>query len=144
MAYAQQRAPVKHKGDSDNRIPTHDGHISPTIIPNGHIGSESSEASLHRLFISCELLRGTNNGGLSTLFKDSLIDVYEDLLLQPDNDYTPLEDFIDTLITCIAEADTQDEEAITIPSADLLCLLEFSKIHKVGGISSPYASIEWP
>jgi hypothetical protein len=98
---------------------------------------------LHRVFISCEQLRGNDNGELPRFFKDSLLDVYEDLLLQPDNDYIPPEDFIDTLITCIAEADAQDESAITIPSADLLYLLEFSKIHKVGRISSPYASIGW-
>ncbi len=60
-AYAQQRAPVKHKGDSESRILTHDGHISPTLIPTGHIGSESNEASLHRVFISCELLRGKDS-----------------------------------------------------------------------------------
>jgi hypothetical protein len=31
--YDQQRAPVRNKQDSDNRILTHDGHISPTVIP---------------------------------------------------------------------------------------------------------------
>ena len=128
-AYAQQRAPVKHKGDSDNRILTHDGHISPTLIPTDHIGSESNETLSHRVFISCELLRGKDIGELPTLFKDILLDVYEDLLLQPDSDYKPPEDFIDTLSTSIAEADAQDEVAITIPSADLLYLLEFGKIY---------------
>jgi hypothetical protein len=39
-AYYQQRAPVKNKGDNDKRVLAHDGHISPTIIPAGHIGSE--------------------------------------------------------------------------------------------------------
>jgi len=57
-AYAQQRAPLKHKGESDSRSLTHDRHISPKIIPTGHIGNESSEASLHKIFVSCELLRG--------------------------------------------------------------------------------------
>jgi len=55
--YDQQRAPVRNKQDSDNRILTHDGHISPTIIPTGHMGIDSSDASLHKAFISCELLR---------------------------------------------------------------------------------------
>ena len=71
-------------------------------MPIDHIGSESNEASLHRVFISCELLRGKDTGELPTLFIDSLLDVYADLLLQPDNGYKPPEDFIDTLITCIA------------------------------------------
>ena len=32
-AYEQQRAPVKNKNDLENRLLTHDGHISPTLIP---------------------------------------------------------------------------------------------------------------
>ena len=52
------------------------------------MGSESSDASLHKAFISCELLRGKDNGELPTLFRDSINDFYEDLLLHPD-DYIP-------------------------------------------------------
>jgi hypothetical protein len=62
------------------------------------MGSESSDASLHKAFISCELLRGKDNGELPTLFRDSLNDFYEDMLLHPD-DYIPPEEFIDILIT---------------------------------------------
>jgi hypothetical protein len=58
VAYEQQRAPVKGHGDSESRILTHDGQISHTPLPTGHIGSEYSEASLHKLFVSCEMLRG--------------------------------------------------------------------------------------
>ncbi len=55
-AYDKQRAPVRNKDDNNNRILTHDGHISPTIIPTGHVGIESTESSLHKIFVSCELL----------------------------------------------------------------------------------------
>jgi len=99
---------------------------------------------LHKVFISFELLIGMDSEELATLFRDCLNDVCEDLLLHPDNDYIPSEELIDILITCIAKVDAQDEAAITIPSTHLLYLLEFSKIHKVGWISSPYASIELP
>jgi hypothetical protein len=51
-AYEQHLAPVKNKEDSDNRILTHDGHISPTIIPTGHVGNDSTESSLHKIFVS--------------------------------------------------------------------------------------------
>jgi hypothetical protein len=122
---------------------THDGHISLTILTTGHIGSESSEASLHKVFISCELLKGKDIGEIPTLFRDDLVDVYEDLLMNPDNVYLPPEEFIDILMTCIAETDAQDKAAMMIPSADLLYIPKFSKIHKVGEMSSPYASIEW-
>jgi hypothetical protein len=77
------------------------------------------------------------------LFRDSLNDVYEDLLNHETNCHPP-ENFIDILIIGIAVADAKDEAVVTIPSANLLYLLEFGKIHKVGGISSPYSSIEWP
>ena len=94
---------------------TDDGHISSTIIPTGHVGGESSDASLHRVFLSCELLKGKDNKKLPTLFRDNLNDVYKDLLLNPDNYFQPLEEFIDTLITGITEAYAQDEACITIP-----------------------------
>ena len=81
--YDQQLAPVKNKGDNDNRILTHDGHISPTIIPTRHTGSESSEASLHNVFVSYELLRGKDSGELPTLFQDIINDVYKELFLKP-------------------------------------------------------------
>jgi hypothetical protein len=62
------------------------------------MGSESSDASLHKAFISCEQLLGKDSSELPTLFRDSLSDFYEDMLLHPD-DYIPPEEFIDILIT---------------------------------------------
>ena len=47
------------------------------------------------------------------------------------------------LITEITEADSQGNPNVTISPPDLRYLMEFSKIYKVGGIGSPYASIEW-
>ncbi len=37
----------------------------------------------------------------------------------------------------------QNETNITMGPTNLMYLFEFSRIHKVGGIASPYASIEW-
>jgi hypothetical protein len=59
---------------------THDGHTSPTIIPIGHIGTKSNEASMHKVLISCELLRGRDYGELPIYFRESLNDVNEDML----------------------------------------------------------------
>jgi len=47
-AYEQQQAPVKNKEDTNSRILTHDGHISPTIIPTRHVDNESTKSSLHK------------------------------------------------------------------------------------------------
>jgi hypothetical protein len=38
-AYNQQRAPVRIAEDGNNCLPTHDGHISPILIPTGYIGN---------------------------------------------------------------------------------------------------------
>jgi len=122
---------------------THDGHVSPILIPSGHVGNESSEASLHKAYVSCELLRGKDNGELPTIFKDILKETYEDILLNDKDEYIPPTDFIDTFITTIETAKSADAGEITLTSTYLLYLFRFNKIFKVGGISSPYAVIEW-
>jgi hypothetical protein len=37
--------------------------------------------------MSCELLRGKDNGELPTLFKDNLKDIYEDIIMNNNDDY---------------------------------------------------------
>ena len=138
----EQRAPVKSKEDNKNRIHTHDGHISPTILPTRHVSNESTESSLHKIFVSCELLRGKDSGELPTLFKDSLNDTYEDLILNNDSEFQPPKDFIDSLVTSISVADLQNEANITLGPKYLFHLFELSRIYKVGGIAIPYATIE--
>ncbi len=76
-----------NKDDINNRILTHDGHISPTIIPTRHVGNESIESLLHKIFVSCELLTGKGSGELPSLFRESLNEIYEDLILNNDNDF---------------------------------------------------------
>ena len=142
-AYNQQRALVRHADDGNNRLLTHDGHISPILIPSKHVGNESFEASLHKAYVSCELLRGKDNGELSAIFRDNLKETYEDMLLSDKDEYIPPTDFIDTFITVIEATESSNAREITLTSTNLLYLFEFSKIFKVGGISSPYAVIEW-
>jgi len=141
-AYDQPRAPCRSNGDGTQRFLTHDGHISPTLIPPGHIGNESTESSLHKAYTSCDLFRGKDSGELPILFRDSFKDTYKDYILT-DKDYQPLDKFIDILINTIVGAYADNVEAITLSPSYNLYLFEFSKIHKIGGIASPYASIEW-
>ena len=142
--YEQQRAPVKNKDKSNSRILAHDGHISPTIIPTWHVGHDSTESSPHKLFVSCDLLRGKDNGELRALFKDNLNDISDKLILNIDCDFQPPKDLIDSLVTSISAAELQNEATITMEPTDLLYLFEFNHIYKVvGGIASPYATIEW-
>jgi hypothetical protein len=127
-ANEQQRAPVRNKDDNHNHILTHDGHISPTLIPTGHVGNESTDSSLHKVFSSCELLRGKDSGELSALFRNNLNEIYEDLILNNDNDFHPPEDLIDAIVTNISLAETQNESSITLEPAYLLYLFEISRI----------------
>jgi hypothetical protein len=128
-AYEEHRAPVRNKEDNNNRILTHDGDISPTIIPTGHVGNESTESSLHKLFFSCELLRGKDIGELPPLFRDILNDIYEDRILNTDNDFQPPDVIINSLVACISTTDMQNEINITMGPTDLMYLIEFSRIH---------------
>ena len=100
-AYDQHREPVRNAEDGNNRLLTHDGHISPILIPTGHVGNELTEASLHKAYVSCELLRGKDIGELPTIFRDNLKDTYEDILLNDKDTYIPPTEFIDTFITAI-------------------------------------------
>ena len=140
-AYEQQRAHVKGHGDSESRILTHDGQISQTLIPTRHVGSESSEASLHKVFVSCEMLRGKDIGELPTLFRDNMKDSYEDLILNNNDDFQTPADFIEIFIEGIATAEAQGETTVTLSPKDTLYRFEFYRIFKVGGIASPYATI---
>jgi hypothetical protein len=107
IVYEQQRAPViRNKEDNNSRILTHDGHISPTIIPSGRAGNESTEASLHKIFVSCDLHGGKDSRELPALFRNNLNDIYEDLVLNKDNDFCPPEDLIDSLVTSISAAES--------------------------------------
>ena len=94
--------------------------------------------------MSCELLRGKDNGELPTLFRDSLKASYEDLIMYNKDDYQTPNDFIEIFIEGIAASEAKGETIITFPPKDTLYLLELYKIFKVGGIASPYATIEWP
>ena len=143
-AYDQQKAPVKNADDNNKRLLTHYGHINPIIILTGHVGNESTEASLHKAFLSCELLRGKDSGELPTIFKDNLKGTYEEILLNDKDDFIAPDDFINTFITSNKAIDSINSGAVSLPTIDLLYLFEFSKIFKVSRRSSPYAAIEWP
>ena len=132
-AYEQHRAPCRSAGDGNQRLLTHGGHISPTLIQTGHIGNASTEMSLHRAYASCDLFKEKESGELPTLFRNSYKDTYEDDILT-EKDFQPPDDFIDIFINAIVAADTNKDEAITLSPSDSLYLFEFSKIIKVGGI----------
>ena len=84
------------------------------------------------------------SGELPAPFIDIPRDIYKGLIMNNDNDFHLPEDLIDSLVTSILAADLRNETNITLELTDLLYLFEFSRIYKVGGIASPYATIEWP
>ena len=106
-------------------------------IPTRHVGNDLIESSLHKIFVSCELLRAKDNNELPALSRDNHNDFFEDRILDNDNEFQPPEDRIDSLVTSISAADLQNEMTITLGPENLLYLFELSRIYKVGGISRP-------
>jgi hypothetical protein len=78
------------------------------------------------------------------LSRDNLNAIYEDLILNNNDDFQPPKDLTDALIVGIASANPQSAPTIILKPTDLFYLFESSKIFKVGGIASPCATIEWP
>jgi len=121
----------------------HDDRVSPVIIPIGHMGEEADDPSLHKICISCANFRGKDNGAIQPFIQDSLAEMYEELLLNTKEEFTIPEDFVDTIAITIAELPAE-KNRITLKNTYLLYLMECNMIYNVGGISSPYASMEWP
>jgi len=44
----------------------------------------------------------------------------------------------------MAEEAAANNNVIELKNRDLLYLLEYGRIYKVGGVSNPYANMEWP
>jgi hypothetical protein len=57
--------------------------------------------------------------------------------------YSP-NNFIEIFVKGIVAAEAQGETIISLSPKDTRYLFEFYRIFKVGGIASPYATIEWP
>ena len=50
---------------------------------------------------------------------------------------------MDIIATAISESPTANTNIIVLKNIDLLYLMEFIIIYKVGGVNSPYANMEW-
>ena len=51
---------------------------------------------------------------------------------------------MDIIGTAISESAAANINTIAFKITDLLYLMELSRIYKVGGVSIPFASMEWP
>ena len=97
-AYAQQRDQHDTKDPRAERLLTHEGQVSPTLIPSSHNNEASEDASLHRIHASCAAFRGKNGAGLLRLFRDSLSTIYDNILaLDIVDEFQVLEDFYSVL-----------------------------------------------
>ena len=97
-AYAQQRNQHNNRDPKAERLLTHGGQVSPTIIPSGHNIEASEDATSHRLHVSCATFRGKDGAGLLQLFRDSLSKTYENILaLDTTDDFQVPKDFYSAL-----------------------------------------------
>ena len=65
-------------------------------------------------------------------------------MLRRDDHLIIPEDFVDIIATAMSESATTNNNTIALKNIDLLYLMEYNRIYKVGGVSSPYANMEWP
>ena len=139
-ANEEQRG-LNHRDKDTSCLLTHHGIVSPIIIPTGHMGEESDDPSLHKIFISCANFRGKDNNTLQKFLHDSLAEQYDEILLHPDDNFIILEYFVGIFATAISESTSSNTNIIALKNIDLLYLMEYNRIYKVGGVSSPYANI---
>ncbi len=64
--------------------------------------------------------------------------------MHPYDDFSIPEDFLDIIATTMAEATSAINNVFELNNMDLLYLLEYNTVYKVGGASNPYVSMEWP
>jgi len=70
-AYEQHRG-RNHRGMDTSRPLTHNGIVSPAIIPTWHMGEESNDPSLQKIFISCANFKGKDNIILQSFLHENL------------------------------------------------------------------------
>jgi len=62
-------------------------------------------------------------------------------LLHQDDHFIIPEDFVDIIPTAISESAATNNNTIALKNIDMLYLMEYSRIYKIGGVNSPYANI---
>jgi len=142
-AYDQQRNQHNNRDPRAERLLTHEGQVSPTLIPSGHSNEASEDATLHRVHASCAAFRGKDAAGLLQLFRDSLSRKYENITaLDTADTFQVPEDFYSALND--ASDNAGDQDTVELDAITHLYLFEFSRITKTGGINSPFVTMEWP
>ena len=134
-AYEQQRNQHNNRDTQAERLLTYTGQVSPVFIPSGHHSEASRDATLHKLHISSAAFRGLDSGSLLQLFKDSLKDIYENIISLDTADTQIPDDFFTALFEA-AEKSAEDQ-VVELDSLVYLYLFEFSKITKTGGGQQP-------
>jgi hypothetical protein len=71
-------------------------------------------------------------------------DLYEASPDEARYSFTIPSDLIGDISLAITQADSHNIEYVLLPRPSLLYILEYSKIHKVGDPTGPYACMEWP
>ncbi len=102
-------------------------------MPSRYTSEASEYAYLHRLHVSYTLFRGLDAGSLLRLFKDSLKDIYDNIIsLDRADAYRVPENYFTAAFNDAVEA-AMDHPAVELDVKTQLHLFEFNKITKTGG-----------
>jgi hypothetical protein len=139
----QQTNHIKQTNRGAAHLKTHDGHRCPALIPSGVNITNTEDKSLYKAFASSDHFRSLDDLHLRASLLQTLQFLYEDALTDAEGDLSPPDDIITILSDALDSASEQDSPTIEMSNKDLLYLLEYSKVYKIGGVSSPYVCFEW-
>jgi hypothetical protein len=111
------------------------------FIPSGHTKEASQDDTLHKVFLSSPNSRGKDHAGLHQLFRDCTQEIFDRIASLDDDGLDILDDYYTALSDALEEAG--DRHYVELSLQHQLCLFEYYKISKVGGVNSPHACIQW-
>ena len=116
------------------------------IIPDGTSKQPAEDRDLHRIYLGCDAFRGENQFAVEALLRASLIELWNMVLetsaeagLKIDHNI----DHISALSRARTEAESDEKDYIQLRSTELLYLLEYLSVTKLG-LGSPFIKLEFP
>ena len=142
--YHQQRG--QRSGNQTGCLRTYNDHRCYAIIPNGTTRPPPEDRDLYRIYLGCDAFRGESQLSVEGLLRESLVDLWNLVLetsAEADLEIDPNIDHISALSRARTEAESDGKDYIQLRSTELLYLLEYSSVTKLGQ-SSPFVKLEFP
>ena len=131
--FEQQLNSCKTNNKGIGYLRTFDGQRCPVLNPTGVNTATAEDKSLYKAFASSDHFRGKDDLHLRVLLQQTLQYLYEDANTDAEGDLIPPDDIINSLSEALDAAKRKNSQAIQLDNKDLLYLLEYNKVYKIGG-----------